>query len=113
MTISITNCYSAIRGLGSPLRPDPTVAGYLIDDEPPFPPADDSIAVSLPAQEGWFNKTIQYRHSCLMNIANINKQLTDGKKLDNRGLLEHRKEFLMSEVNVCHRMLTLFSKELN
>lgn len=107
MTISITNCYNAIRGRGNP------ITGVATSDFLRDPDDGADIAVSAPSQEGWLNKTIQYRHACMMNIAVLNEQLIDKKFVSNRTMLERRKEFLMSEVNVCHRMLSMFNLEMN
>lgn len=101
-TLTITDLYGAVRGRGNPLAVTP-----------PGDSDDEGILVSFSSREGWYEKTIKYRHDCMMNLAELNKQLQDPRPLSNRKLLEDRKAFLLSEINVCHRMLCMFTKEMN
>lgn len=105
MTISVKELMGgkAVRGLGNPL------SGM----QPPEPPNFTKAHLAQFERDGWLRKTFFYRHDCMMNLAAVTEQLTDGKMLVNKELLEARKQYLLDEINVCHRMLTLFSKELN
>lgn len=97
MTITLSDLIGSVRGIGHPGQPNRPSSNFQVDME----------------RDGWLHKTIEYRHSCMTNVAEINKQLEDKRFLTNRPGLERRKAFLLAEINVCHKMLTLFSNEMN
>ena len=111
-TLTINDLYGAIRGLGNPITGVSTSDFMREATNPPAPPSSGEQAVCFGA-DGWLQKTIVYRHNCMVNLGAVNKQLTDGKLLTNRALILARKAFLCREINVCHRMLSTFSKDID
>lgn len=112
-SISIRDLVGSVRGRGNPITGIATSDFIREQSVPPIPPNFTKAHLEQFEKEGWLKKTFMYRHDCMVNLASVTEQLRDGKMLSNKALLEARKQYLLDEINVCHRMLSMFTQEMN
>jgi len=107
-SLTARDLIGAIRGLGHP------TSDFINEaNQPPKPPASAAKYLAGP-NDGILAHVIRYRDQCADNIkvlmntkplANERSYITDAR--------QDRLAYLRSELNTCHRMLTMFSNEMN